>query len=207
MASSKTMAQPFPGPHINNFSHGPLNPITIKAPEPANHDRKPQVGGAIPDQEKKSCSTKYSDDVASTSCTKTSIDIGNSNGTIMRASTSSDVSDESSCTSVASSVSKPHKGNDSRWEAIRAVRVRDGVLGLSHFRLLKRLGCGDIGSVYLSELSGTKIYFAMKVMMLGCYFTSLCLFSFSTSSNYIQHCIFDLNLTKLPFAGHLALMQ
>ena len=46
-------------------------------------------------------------------------------------------------------------------------RGRDGVLGLGHFRLLKRLGCGDIGSVYLSELSGTKCYFAMKVMDKG----------------------------------------
>jgi len=44
------------------------------------------------------------------------------------------------------------------------VRTRDGILGLSHFRLLKRLGCGDIGTVYLSELNGTKSYFAMKVM-------------------------------------------
>ncbi|CAI9773187.1 unnamed protein product [Fraxinus pennsylvanica] len=81
-----------------------------------------------------------------------------------RESTGSDVSDESTCSSFNSSVSKPHKANDSRWEAIQAVRSRDGVLGLSHFRLLKRLGCGDIGSVYLAELSGTKCYFAMKVM-------------------------------------------
>lgn len=81
-----------------------------------------------------------------------------------RGSTSTDVSDESSCSSLSSSISKPHKSNDSRWEAIQAVRSKDGVLGLSHFRLLKRLGCGDIGSVYLSELSGTKSYFAMKVM-------------------------------------------
>ncbi|KAG1327411.1 putative serine/threonine-protein kinase D6PK [Cocos nucifera] len=81
-----------------------------------------------------------------------------------RGSTSTDVSDESSCSSMSSSVTKPHKANDSRWEAIQMVRARDGVLGLSHFRLLKRLGCGDIGSVYLSELSGTKSYFAMKVM-------------------------------------------
>lgn len=81
-----------------------------------------------------------------------------------RGSTSTDVSDESTCSSFSSSVSKPHKANDSRWEAIQAVRAKDGVLGLSHFRLLKRLGCGDIGSVYLSELSGTKSYFAMKVM-------------------------------------------
>ncbi|RWW66219.1 hypothetical protein BHE74_00026443 [Ensete ventricosum] len=84
-----------------------------------------------------------------------------------RASTSSDVSDDSTCSSISSSISKPHKANDSRWEAIQAMRARDGVLGLSHFRLLKKLGCGDIGSVYLSELCGTKCYFAMKVMDKG----------------------------------------
>lgn len=83
---------------------------------------------------------------------------------ICRGSTGSDVSDESTCSSFSSSISKPHKANDLQWEAIQAVRARDGVLGLSHFRLLKRLGCGDIGSVYLAELSGTKSYFAMKVM-------------------------------------------
>ncbi|XP_038974136.1 serine/threonine-protein kinase D6PK-like [Phoenix dactylifera] len=81
-----------------------------------------------------------------------------------RASTSSD---ESSCSSMSSSVTKPHKANDSTWEAIQMVRARDIVLCLNHFRLLKRLGCGDIGSVYLSELSGTKTYFAMKVMDKG----------------------------------------
>ncbi|PKA50513.1 Protein kinase G11A [Apostasia shenzhenica] len=84
-----------------------------------------------------------------------------------RASTSSDVSGESSTGSLSSSINKPHKANDLRWEAIQFVRSRDGILGLSHFRLLKRLGCGDIGSVYLSELSGTKCYFAMKVMDKG----------------------------------------
>lgn len=81
-----------------------------------------------------------------------------------RGSTSTDVSDESTFSSFSSSVNKPHKTNDVRWEAIQAVRSKDGSLGLSHFRLLKRLGCGDIGSVYLAELSGTKCYFAMKVM-------------------------------------------
>ncbi|KAL4193423.1 hypothetical protein AMTRI_Chr06g176820 [Amborella trichopoda] len=86
---------------------------------------------------------------------------------ICRDSTCSDVSDESSCSSFSSSINKPHKANDSRWEAIQAVRSRDGALGLSHFRLLKRLGCGDIGSVYLAELSGTRSYFAMKVMDKG----------------------------------------
>ncbi|KZV32885.1 hypothetical protein F511_01396 [Dorcoceras hygrometricum] len=83
---------------------------------------------------------------------------------VCRESTSSNVSNESTCSSFSSSISKPHKANDIHWAAIQATRARDGILGLSHFRLLKRLGCGDIGSVYLAELSGTKCYFAMKVM-------------------------------------------
>lgn len=58
---------------------------------------------------------------------------------------------------------KPHTGGDVRWDAINAVS-KGSSLDLSHFRLLKRLGYGDIGSVYLVELRGTKAYFAMKVM-------------------------------------------
>ncbi|XP_060199448.1 serine/threonine-protein kinase D6PKL2-like [Lycium barbarum] len=83
---------------------------------------------------------------------------------ICRGSTSTDVSDESSCSTFSSSINKPHKANDSGWEAIQAIRAKDGALDLRHFRLLKKLGSGDIGSVYLSELCGTKCYFAMKVM-------------------------------------------
>ncbi|XP_027340132.1 serine/threonine-protein kinase RHS3 [Abrus precatorius] len=58
---------------------------------------------------------------------------------------------------------RPHTGGDVRWEAINMVS-KSGPLNLSHFRLLKRIGYGDIGSVYLVELKGTKTYFAMKVM-------------------------------------------
>lgn len=83
---------------------------------------------------------------------------------IYRASTGSDISDESSSSSFSSALYKPHKANDTRWEAIQVVRSRYGALEMRHFRLLKRLGCGDIGSVYLSELTGTRSYFAMKVM-------------------------------------------
>ncbi|KAJ7532821.1 hypothetical protein O6H91_13G021600 [Diphasiastrum complanatum] len=88
---------------------------------------------------------------------------------ISRTSTSSSVSDsnESSCSSLSTALNKPHKANDKRWEAIQVTRVRDGPLGLSHFRLLKRVGCGDIGSVYLAELRGSNCYFAMKVMDKG----------------------------------------
>lgn len=83
---------------------------------------------------------------------------------VSRASTSSE---ESSCSSFTSAVNKPHKANDARWEAIQAVRAKEGNLGLNHFRLFKRLGCGDIGSVYLCELRGGNCYFAMKVMDKG----------------------------------------
>ncbi|KAJ4975546.1 hypothetical protein NE237_000652 [Protea cynaroides] len=118
-----------------------------------------------------SASAKVSDGTSSitkTSCSAKISDradfVASGKSSICRGSTSSDVSDESTSSSLSSSINKPHKANDSKWEAIQAVRARDGVLGLSHFRLLKRLGCGDIGSVYLSELTGTKCYFAMKVM-------------------------------------------
>lgn len=65
--------------------------------------------------------------------------------------------------------SKPHKGNDIRWEAIQCVKGgKDGELGLGDFRLLKKLGCGDIGSVYLAELRGSMgCLFAIKVMDKG----------------------------------------
>ncbi|XP_057489727.1 serine/threonine-protein kinase D6PK-like [Actinidia eriantha] len=60
--------------------------------------------------------------------------------------------------------SKPHGGNDIRWDAIQNVKAKEGQLGLGHFRLLKKLGFGDIGSVYLAELRGFSCLFAMKVM-------------------------------------------
>lgn len=78
-----------------------------------------------------------------------------------KSSVCSDASDESS---TSGSVNKPHRGNDGRWEAIQTIRSKDGVLGLKHFRLLKKLGSGDIGSVHLAELTTGRCYFAMKVM-------------------------------------------
>ncbi|KAK1359468.1 D6 protein kinase like 2 [Heracleum sosnowskyi] len=86
---------------------------------------------------------------------------------IYRGSTGSDISEESSSSSFSSTMYKPHKANDSRWEAIQAIRSRDGNLGLNHFRMFKKLGSGDIGSVQLAELIGTKSYFAIKVMDKG----------------------------------------
>ncbi|XP_047057484.1 serine/threonine-protein kinase RHS3-like [Lolium rigidum] len=59
---------------------------------------------------------------------------------------------------------KHHTGGDCRWDAVQLATSRDSPLSLVHFRLLKRLGYGDIGSVYLVELRGTDTFFAMKVM-------------------------------------------
>lgn len=129
---------------------------------------KNSLRGSVKDS---SVSAKFSDRTSSltkaSGSTKVSgqVDfVPSGKSSVYRASAGSDVSDDSTCSSICSSASKPHKSNDSRWEAIQAIRTKEGSLGLSHFRLLKRLGCGDIGSVYLSELSGTKCYFAMKIM-------------------------------------------
>ncbi|CAK8544037.1 unnamed protein product [Lathyrus sativus] len=78
-------------------------------------------------------------------------------------SSSTSTSDESNM-SGSSCGTRPHMSKDVRWEAIRHAQMQQGVLGLKHFNLLKKLGCGDIGTVYLAELIGTSCLFAIKVM-------------------------------------------
>ncbi|XP_068647397.1 protein kinase PINOID 2-like [Aristolochia californica] len=64
---------------------------------------------------------------------------------------------------------KPHKANQAHWEAIRLLRRDNGSIGLHNFRLLRRLGSGDIGNVYLCRLRNTlpglpECLYAMKVV-------------------------------------------
>uniref|UniRef100_M4E932 non-specific serine/threonine protein kinase n=1 Tax=Brassica campestris TaxID=3711 RepID=M4E932_BRACM len=76
-------------------------------------------------------------------------------------------SDESSSSGLSNSAGyKPHRANnDKRWVAIQEVRSRVGSsLEAKDFKLVKRLGGGDIGTVYLAELIGTGETFAVKVM-------------------------------------------
>ncbi|XP_047310146.1 serine/threonine-protein kinase D6PKL1 [Impatiens glandulifera] len=104
--------------------------------------KKTSLGGSEREGSEKSS-------LSSTSCCNSSIDVN-----------------EASLRSL-SCQSKPHKGNDLRWDAIQSVKIKDGELGLGHFRLLKKLGFGDIGSVYLAELREMGSLFAMKVMDKG----------------------------------------
>ncbi|KAK1299603.1 Serine/threonine-protein kinase KIPK [Acorus calamus] len=79
-------------------------------------------------------------------------------------SCSTSISDESNQSGSSSNGNRPHMSKDVRWEAIRRAEHQQGSLGLKHFKLIKRLGCGDIGSVYLAELIGSGCFFALKVM-------------------------------------------
>ncbi|XP_047967786.1 serine/threonine-protein kinase D6PKL1 isoform X1 [Salvia hispanica] len=78
-------------------------------------------------------------------------------------SSNTSLSDESNL-SGSTCNNKPHMSKDVRWEAINHIRKKYGFLGLNHFNLLKKLGSGDIGSVYLAELIRTECLFAIKVM-------------------------------------------
>jgi hypothetical protein len=78
-------------------------------------------------------------------------------------STSTSIS-EDSYGSFSANGSRPHMSKDVRWGAIRCMAIQQGSLGLKNFKLLKQLGCGDIGTVYLAELVGSDCMFALKVM-------------------------------------------
>ncbi|XP_077226406.1 protein kinase PINOID 2-like [Tasmannia lanceolata] len=64
---------------------------------------------------------------------------------------------------------KPHKANQAPWEAMRRLRFDNGRVGLDQFQLLRRLGSGDLGNVYLCRLRNPivglpKCLYAMKVV-------------------------------------------
>ncbi|KDP32368.1 hypothetical protein JCGZ_13293 [Jatropha curcas] len=71
--------------------------------------------------------------------------------------------------SSISSTQKPHKANQAAWEAIKRLQIANGRVGLDHFRLLRRLGSGDLGNVYLCQIRNPVVglpqcFYAMKVV-------------------------------------------
>ncbi|KAM0859193.1 hypothetical protein ACQ4PT_047359 [Festuca glaucescens] len=131
-----------------NVNQAAAGPATMSSPAPAqtpettatsanNHNIEPVVGNGI------------------------SLD---SSRSTRSSSLESSISSVSASSSTAPAQVKRHTGGDSRWEAIQQATAQETALNLGHFRLLKRLGYGDIGSVYLVELRGTSAFFAMKVM-------------------------------------------
>ncbi|GLT26131.1 hypothetical protein SLA2020_012160 [Shorea laevis] len=64
---------------------------------------------------------------------------------------------------------KPHKANLAAWEAMKQLRREKGRVGIDHFRLLHRLGSGDLGNVYLCQIRKPLVglpqcFYAMKVV-------------------------------------------
>lgn len=64
---------------------------------------------------------------------------------------------------------KPHRSSDSSWQAIKSATFKrkntGGGLGFRDFSLVRQIGSGDIGKVYLCRLrSDESCYYAMKVV-------------------------------------------
>ncbi|CAD5194528.1 unnamed protein product [Musa acuminata subsp. malaccensis] len=131
----------------HNPTHGPGSRLPmISETASTSSSTSTSIGTSMATMAAKSSDAKLSD-----SCT-----------TAVRGSSGGNRSD--STESANSAPIKRHTGGDCRWEAIQLANARESPVGIGHFRLLKRLGYGDIGSVYLVELRGTGAYFAMKVM-------------------------------------------
>ncbi|KAG5035165.1 hypothetical protein AAZX31_04G135800 [Glycine max] len=79
-------------------------------------------------------------------------------------------SSSSNSSSLPLCAAAPDTTKSASWEAMRRLRLDTGGIGLDNFRLLRRLGSGDIGNVYLCQIQNSMVgrpqslYYAMKVV-------------------------------------------
>ncbi|PNT01278.1 hypothetical protein POPTR_015G093400v4 [Populus trichocarpa] len=116
---------------------------------------------SLPDYDSSSSSTTVPD---SSRSWMSNLSFGSRRSSI---SISSSVADSASICSTARM--KPHKANQAAWQAIKRLQRATGRVGLDHFRLLRRLGSGDIGNVYLCQIRNPVVglpqcFYAMKVV-------------------------------------------
>nr|XP_043634298.1 serine/threonine-protein kinase KIPK2-like [Erigeron canadensis] len=70
-----------------------------------------------------------------------------------------------SCDSgISKSCCRPHMSKDLRWEVVNCAQKEHGSLSIRNFKLVKKIGGGDVGTVYLAELIGSNCFFAMKIL-------------------------------------------
>ncbi|GLJ43579.1 hypothetical protein SUGI_0906890 [Cryptomeria japonica] len=59
---------------------------------------------------------------------------------------------------------KPNQAGSAKWEAIRALIKNDEVACFKHFEIIKQVGEGSVGHIFLCRLSDTPHYFVLKTM-------------------------------------------
>lgn len=126
-------------------------------------DSSPTNSGLAPNNTKRTNSQLRQADERSGSREKGEIS-QSSKSSIGDYSSTTSCSEDSYLSRSSRSGYRPHMSKDLRWKAIHCIQKQHGYLSLKHFKLLKKLGGGDIGNVYLSELIGTNCLFAVKVM-------------------------------------------
>ncbi|XP_020571402.1 serine/threonine-protein kinase D6PK-like [Phalaenopsis equestris] len=79
-------------------------------------------------------------------------------------SSSTTISEDKNCFITGRNGSRPHMSKDVRWIAVCNVAQKHVDIDLKNFMLLRKLGCGDIGTVYLAQLIGSDCLYALKVV-------------------------------------------
>eukprot|EP00250_Pteridium_aquilinum_P007505 c17205_g2_i1 orf=116-1672(+) len=101
-------------------------------------------------------------DTSRCSCSGSSSDLTSSGSTTCRSSCESTIS--SANAAFKTLTRKPHKAQDLAWLAIHSLRLRGEKISMASLKVLCKLGQGDSGSVYLTQLRGTSCLFALKVV-------------------------------------------